>query len=100
MTDHKQEVQKGAERCTPTAAELEGRSKELTRWQVSNLVDLRTMLHSRQAACRNNVQAEIYAMAAAAIELGLAEKCGVTLTDSPGGTTWERADERKETGGD
>lgn len=77
----------------PTAAELEHRSKDLTRHQVANLVDLRTMLHNRQAGCSNAVQAEIYAMAAAAIELGLFEKCGIELADSAGGTTWRLAGE-------
>ena len=62
--------------------------RTLTRFQVANLVDLRTMIRSRADRASNPVQARIYAMAAAALELGLREEAGVQLEDTPGGTTW------------
>ncbi len=63
----------------------------MSRHHVSALVDLRTLIHSRAKASTNRHQVAIYAMAAAAIELGLLE-VGIALDDrAGGGTTWVEA---------
>lgn len=67
--------------------------RTLTRFQVANLVDLRTLIRSRAARSTNPIQARVYAMAAAAIELGLLEHAGLRLEDTAGGTSWAEARE-------
>lgn len=82
-----------SKRRLKTASELQGTCPNLTRWQIQALVDQRRLLLSRQASCTNKLQAEVFAMGAAAIELGLLEKCGVRLLDGPTDSAWERMDD-------
>jgi hypothetical protein len=76
-----------------TRADLERRPPDLTRYQIANLVDMRSLLRARAEKSTNPVQAKVYHLAAAAIELGLEEEAGVVLEDGPGGgTSWRRVE--------